>query len=165
MKRQNFIQISKGKMLSWRIFAVYDGVGYQAFLMEQVKVSEMVMFYDTDCGGVVSNIAYLRFVEKARTALFESLGMPAKHMNETKLFPAVVRTEIDYQYPARLGDSLTIKASLAVVEKVKATCAFELTVVSSDEAGKLAAKAVQTVVLVQMPSGRPTRMPEEWRTA
>ena len=27
------------------------------------------MFFDTDCGGVVSNIAYLRFIEIARTML------------------------------------------------------------------------------------------------
>ena len=30
---------------------------------------EEVVFYDTDSGGVVSNIAYLRYVEKARCQL------------------------------------------------------------------------------------------------
>ena len=34
-----------------------------------------VMFFDTDSGGVVSNIAYLRFIEIARTALAEELGL------------------------------------------------------------------------------------------
>src|SRR5438876_8238108 len=32
------------------------------------------MFFDTDCGGVVSNIAYLRFIEIARTLRAEKLG-------------------------------------------------------------------------------------------
>jgi len=31
------------------------------------------MFFDTDCGGVASNIAYLRFIEIARTQLAEEL--------------------------------------------------------------------------------------------
>src|SRR6056297_1266040 len=61
------------------------------FKMKQISISETVMFYDTDCGGVVSNIAYLRFVERARSALFDELGMDIRSMNESQLFPAVVR--------------------------------------------------------------------------
>jgi len=34
-----------------------------------VRTEVQVMFFDTDCGGVVSNIAYLRFIEIARTLL------------------------------------------------------------------------------------------------
>ena len=33
------------------------------------------MFFDTDCAAVVHNIAYLRFIEIARTLLAEQLGM------------------------------------------------------------------------------------------
>ena len=28
-----------------------------------IRTDVQVMFFDTDCGGVVSNIAYLRFIE------------------------------------------------------------------------------------------------------
>ncbi|PYK15558.1 MAG: acyl-CoA thioesterase, partial [Verrucomicrobia bacterium] len=38
------------------------------------------MFFDTDCGGVVSNIAYLRFIEIARTLLAEELGLALTEM-------------------------------------------------------------------------------------
>ncbi len=120
------------------------------------------MFYDTDCGGVVSNIAYLRFVEKARSALFESLGMTPSEMNESQLFPAVVRTEIDYLFPARLGDKITVSATLVGVEKVRATCSFQLSRAESNGDPKAIAKASQQVVMVQMPSGRPRRIPEKW---
>ena len=34
----------------------------------QIRTEVQVMFFDTDCGGVVSNIAYLRFIEIARTS-------------------------------------------------------------------------------------------------
>ena len=39
----------------------------------RVRTQVQVMFFDTDCGGVVSNIAYLRFIEIARTLLAEEL--------------------------------------------------------------------------------------------
>ena len=41
----------------------------------QIRTEVQVMFFDTDCGGVVSNIAYLRFIEIARTHLAEELGL------------------------------------------------------------------------------------------
>ena len=37
----------------------------------RIRTQVQVMFFDTDCGGVVSNIAYLRFIEIARTLLAE----------------------------------------------------------------------------------------------
>jgi len=130
--------------------------------MKQISISETVMFYDTDCGGVVSNIAYLRFVERARSALFAELGMDIKSMNESQLFPAVIRTEIDYRSPARLGDEIEVTATLVEVQKVRVSCEFHLLVKSDDGEGKEVAKAKQVVALVQMPSGKPRRTPEEW---
>ena len=41
----------------------------------RIRTEIQVMFFDTDCGGVVHNIAYLRFVEIARTLLAEELGL------------------------------------------------------------------------------------------
>lgn len=131
--------------------------------MKKVEVQEQVMFYDTDCGGVVSNIAYLRFVEKARSALFEKLGMTIEKMNDSLIFPVVARTEIDYLRPAKLGNSITIRARVTRFEKVKIHCEFDLIKISQNDDPELCfAKAIQQVVLVQMPSGRPQRVPLEW---
>ena len=130
--------------------------------MKEVEIKETVLFYDTDCGGVVSNIAYLRYVEKARAALFTSLGMDLLSMSETQLFPVVIRTEIDYRLPVRLGHEVTVSARLSAVDKVRATCDFCLTVPGVDAVPSLAAVARQIVALVQMPGGRPRRIPSEW---
>ena len=134
----------------------------RSVLLMKAEIVETVMFYDTDCGGVVSNIAYLKFVEKARSALFGKLGMPVSGMNDSQLFPAVVRTEIDYLSPAKLGDEVHVTAQLTSVEKVKSICAFELSVTDGTGKTRTLGKAQQQVVLVQMPSGRPRRTPEEW---
>jgi YbgC/YbaW family acyl-CoA thioester hydrolase len=130
--------------------------------MKEITIRETVLFYDTDCGGVVSNIAYLRYVEKARAALFGELGMDLLSMTETGLYPVVIRTEIDYRVPARLGHEVTVTARLAAVDKVRATCDFLLTIAGPDGTPKTMAEARQIVALVQMPEGRPKRIPSEW---
>ena len=119
-----------------------------------------VMFFDTDCGGVVSNIAYLRFFEVARTRLTDALGMTLAEMTETQVFPAVARTEVDYRRPARLGDRLRIRGRVERFEKARMICHFEMHRLGGDEA--LVAECRQTVVLVQLPEGRPKRIPPEW---
>ena len=60
-----------------------------------ISTNVQVMFFDTDCGGVVSNIAYLRFIEIARTHLAEELGLAVVEMAQKETYPVVVRTEID----------------------------------------------------------------------
>src|SRR5690349_13947632 len=74
----------------------------------RIRTEVQVMFFDTDCGGVVSNIAYLRFIEIARTALAEELGLPLAEMAQTQRYPVVVQTEINYRRAAKLGDRLVI---------------------------------------------------------
>lgn len=130
--------------------------------MRKVEISETVLFYDTDCGGVVSNIAYLRYVEKARAALFASLGLDLLSMEESQLFPVVIRSEIDYRFPARLGHEIRVSATLSAVDRVRATCEYSLTTTGADGSARLAAGARQIVALVQMPEGRPRRIPAEW---
>src|SRR5689334_2634100 len=74
----------------------------------RVRTEVQVMFFDTDCGGVVHNIAYLRFIEIARTLLAEQLGLGLSEMVRSQRYPVVVRTEIDYRRAAQLGDRLVI---------------------------------------------------------
>ncbi len=130
--------------------------------MSCVTVQEEVLYYDTDCGGVVSNIAYLRYVEKSRCALFDKLGMSLKECAETQLFPAVVRSEIDYLKPAKLGDKLFITARVKSVEKARLFCEFSISRKDENEDDFFLAKALQMISLIQMPSGRPRRIPPKW---
>lgn len=128
----------------------------------RAEITDVVQFYDTDSGGVVSNIAYLRYVERARSALFEALGMPLDTMMEEGLFPTVIRTEIDYRRPARLGETVVTTAVLAEVEKVRVACDFRLEGKSESGESVTFATARQYVALVKMPEGRPRRIPREW---
>jgi YbgC/YbaW family acyl-CoA thioester hydrolase len=120
-----------------------------------IETREEVMFFDTDCGGVVHNIAYLRMIETARTRLAAKLGMKLKEMAQTRLFPVVVRTEIDYRKPAVLGDELRITGKVGTVERARFWCEFEIRRVVDDV---LLIECKQSLALVQMPEGRPQRV-------
>src|SRR5476651_206571 len=86
-----------------------------------------VYYFDTDAGGVVHNIAYLRMVEIARSQLADALGWSLEEMGRTGLVPVVARTEIDYLRPARLGDQLIVSAELSSLEKVRFLISFTIT--------------------------------------
>lgn len=126
----------------------------------EMRTREEVMFFDTDCGGVVHNIAYLRMIETCRTRLAALMGMDIVTMAKTQLYPVVVRTEIDYRQSAKLGDWLSIHGKLTVMEGVRFWCEFEMRR-ESDQALLITAK--QALALVQMPQGKPQRLPKEWK--
>jgi len=126
----------------------------------RIRTQLQVMFFDTDCGGVVSNIAYLRFIEIARTLLAEDLGLALTKMADNQRYPVVVRTEIDYRRPAKLGDQIVIEGWLDRVERVRFWCGFEITR-PADNA--LIVQCRQMLALIEMPQGKLLRLPEHWK--
>ena len=125
----------------------------------RIQTEVQVMFFDTDCGGVVHNIAYLRFIEIARTLLAEKLGLALREMAHSQRYPVVVRTEIDYRRPAALGDRLLIEGRLDRVDRVRFWCDFSI-VRPHDDAR--IADCRQMLALIQMPGGKLLRLPADW---
>lgn len=123
---------------------------------DEITTREEVMFFDTDCGGVVHNLAYLRMIETCRTRLAAYWGMDLPAMVASEIFPVLTRTEVDYRHPAKLGDWISIRGWLAGKKSVRFTCGFEM-IRESD--GVLLVTALQTLALVKMPEGRPVRLP------
>jgi YbgC/YbaW family acyl-CoA thioester hydrolase len=116
-----------------------------------------VMYYDTDAGGVVHNIVYLRFIEYARTKLAIALGMDFEVIRKTEIHPVVVRTEIDYRRPAILGDMVRIEGGVLSVAGARFEVGFEVTR-PADQA--VLATCKQWLALVQMPQGKVVRLPK-----
>jgi YbgC/YbaW family acyl-CoA thioester hydrolase len=115
-----------------------------------------VMYFDTDAAGMVNNIAYLRFIETARTLLALKMGMSFKEIARTKIHPVVVRTEIEYKKAALLGDVLAINGQIAESSGVRFWVNFEIT---RPEDKRLLVTCRQSLALIQMPQGRPVRLP------
>jgi YbgC/YbaW family acyl-CoA thioester hydrolase len=130
-----------------------------AVKMPRIRTEVQVMFFDTDCGGVVSNIAYLRFIEIARTLLAEELGLALTEMAQTQRYPVVVHTEIDYRRAAKLGDRLVVEGWLDRLERVRFWCAFRIVRPKDDV---LIAECRQSLALIEMPAATLLRLPESW---
>ena len=125
----------------------------------RIHTDVQVMFFDTDCAAVVHNIAYLRFIEVARTHLAEQLGLGLAQMAETQKYPVVVRTEIDYRRAAKLGDKLAIEGWLDRLERVRFWCAFKIVRPADDT---LIAECRQMLAIIQMPEAKLLRVPDDW---
>ena len=90
---------------------------------------EIKIYYeDTDAGGVVYYSNYLKFLERARTEMLESIGLSNKKLLEEHNTLIIVKScNIEYIAPARLEDKIQIyssietfnKASFDVIQNIK----------------------------------------------
>ena len=124
-----------------------------------IEIEQQVMFFDTDCGGVVHNLAYLRMIETARTMLAEQLGLGMVEMATQGIYPVLLRTEADYRRPAKLSDRLLIRGRMDRLERARFWCEFE---VMRPADGSLMVTCRQSLALIKMPEGKPLRLPEDW---
>ena len=94
-------------------------------------------------------------IERCRTKLAGKLGFDLRRMAETQIYPVVVRTEIDYRQPGRLGEGIETQGRLEEWGKVRFWCNFEMRR-SADHV--LLVTCRQQLALVQMPAGKPQRL-------
>jgi YbgC/YbaW family acyl-CoA thioester hydrolase len=125
-----------------------------------MRVPIDIYFFDTDAAGVVHNVAYLRMIEVARCKFTEAFGWSISEMMHGEYgCPVIVRTEIDYMTPAKIGDKVEIKVELVKMEKVRFWVASEMIRLSD---GKTICKALQTMASVDLKTGRPVRLRSDW---
>ena len=119
-----------------------------------------VYFFDTDAGGVVHNLTYLRWIEAVRTDLAEALGWGIGEMVGGKHgCPVLTKTEVEDVKPAKLGDRVRVVSRLGKVGKVRFTVESE---VKSAE-GQLFCRATQELVAVDLKTGKAKGLREDWQ--
>ena len=118
-----------------------------------------VMFFDTDAGKLVHNLAYLRFIETNRSLLAEKLGWDLGGMVEEGKCPIVVRTEIDYRRPAKLWDLLVVRGWLEKYGRSRFWCRFEVRRAGEEQ---LLVHARQALAVVKLPEMKVVRLPAHW---
>lgn len=114
----------------------------------QYTLNYRVMYYDTDAGGVVHNLAYLRWVEEARTKMAITLGMDYGAMAKEGRHLVLVSHEVHYHSPAFLADDIHVNTCL---EKVEKSSMYVKTEIRRVENNKLCVSVRQRLALVQMP--------------
>lgn len=76
-----------------------------------------VYIEDTDAGGIVYYVNYLKFMERSRTEFLRSLGYDKPAILEEGLLLVVHAADIQYRRPARLDDQLQVTTAIAKLAK------------------------------------------------
>ncbi|KFA59714.1 tol-pal system-associated acyl-CoA thioesterase [Gilliamella sp. wkB18] len=99
--------------------------------MKQFNWNARVYYEDTDAGGVVYHARYLAFFERARTEMLRHLGISQYKLLQESIAFVVKKMDINYNFPARLDDMLTINSK---VEKIgKASIIFKQTITNQNQ--------------------------------
>jgi len=122
----------------------------------------IVLAYETDFGGVVSNTRYPEFLERGRYAMMHRAGLTVREIWETHgVQPVVRRLEIDYLGFARHEDRLQLHVGIEAHGGATTVLKFHL-VRPHDGADILRAR--QTLAYLNT-KWRPVRVPEIYRAA
>ena len=117
-----------------------------------------VYIEDTDAGGIVYYVNYLKYLERARTELMRTFGLEKAAVSDAGWNFVVSDVSLSYKEPARLDDQLLATAVISAVGG--ATVNFHQTVRRDDAV--LVAGDVQ-IACVDRGTGRPTRLDGDLR--
>jgi len=78
----------------------------------EYKLPIRVYIEDTDAGGIVSYVNYLKYFERARPELIRSMGVDKTAVMEDGSVFVVTSASIDYLLPARLDDEIVARATV-----------------------------------------------------
>ena len=112
-----------------------------------------VYIEDTDAGGIVYYVNYLKYLERARTELMRTFGLERAAVADAGWNFVVSDVSLSYKEPARLDDQLHATAVISAVGG--ATINFHQKVRRADAV--LVAGDIQ-IACVDRGTGRPTRL-------
>ncbi|MBI2222463.1 MAG: acyl-CoA thioesterase [Acidobacteria bacterium] len=118
-----------------------------------------VRFRDCDAMGHVNNAVYLTYMEQARFKHWRALWNYAEDRFPD---PGVIlaRAECDYKSPARLGEAIEVRLSVAAIGRTSFQYEYEIV---SGEDGRLIANAKTVQVVYDYAKNTPVPVPERWR--
>ncbi|RAU18474.1 tol-pal system-associated acyl-CoA thioesterase [Nitrincola tibetensis] len=126
-------------------------VRVMSFTLEQ-----RVYIEDTDFGGIVYYVNYLKFMERARTEMLRSLGFSQQSLSADNVLFVVSQLESRYLQPACLDDELLVEAAIEASGAAKLLFKQSIRRKSDSE---LLCTAHVTVVCVSADSKKPRRLP------
>lgn len=83
------------------------------------SLSVRVYYEDTDAGGIVYYVNYLKFMERARTEFLRSLGKGHRALREEGQMLVVADSSVQFKRPALLDDELTVTAEIESTGRAK----------------------------------------------
>ena len=130
------------------------------FTPSEFALPVRVYIEDTDAGGIVYYVNYLKFMERARTECLRALGFDRRYIFTEELLFVVHSVDVKYHRPARLDDELMVSAK--IVENGAAQLLFEQRILRAAE--EICSGHVR-VACVDAGTLKPRRIPSHFRDA
>jgi acyl-CoA thioester hydrolase len=125
-----------------------------------IRLTQPIYTFDIDFAGVVSNINYLKWSEIWRTEFARQLGLTIEAMLAAGLLPLMVRQELNFRRPMRLGQQVSLEGW---VERI-GTSSITLWLEMRDAAGgTLCCDNRQVMVMTDPRTGASVPIPPEFR--
>lgn len=121
----------------------------------QFSIPTRIYVEDTDVGGIVYYVNYLKYMERARTEWLRSIGIEKTSGFEWNIMFVVHSVDCKYLAPARLDDLLEVSAQLIDVRRT--WLLFEQKVMKDKQ---VLAQATVKVACVNNQTLKPTRLPD-----
>ena len=123
-------------------------------------MQKTIFYHDTDCGNVVYYANYLKYFEEARTLYMAEKGFSVPALMQCGKYFVVARQEVEYKYPVRYGDVITVDTKVLEISDIKIV--FENVITNQN--GRLCTKGKTTLVCVNA-QGTPIPMGVDVKTA
>jgi 4-hydroxybenzoyl-CoA thioesterase/acyl-CoA thioester hydrolase len=124
--------------------------------MHPFSIPLRVYIEDTDAGGIVYYVNYLKYMERSRTEFLRSLGYDKPAILDGGLLLVVHAAQINYRRPARLDDQLQVTAQ---IEKLARTYTeFKQQVMRGEE---LLCEGVIRIACVDAKTMKPSALPAD----
>ena len=117
-----------------------------------------VYIEDTDAGGIVYYVNYLKFMERSRTEFLRTLGYHKAAILDGGLLLVVHAANVNYRRSARLDDELQVKTTVANLARTYVE--FNQIVMRADE---LLCEGMVRIACVNSDTMRPCPLPEGLR--
>lgn len=129
--------------------------------MKKFSQTLKVRSYELDAQGHVNYAVYLSYLEYARVATMEQLGIPFQEYFRKGMGIVIAEVHIKYLRPATLGDELEI--TLEGMEAGQTSLTFKQDIFNAKTGKKLVEGELVAVFLDKR--GRPVSMDEDFRKA
>ncbi|CAO1664077.1 tol-pal system-associated acyl-CoA thioesterase [Salinicola sp. NYA28a] len=126
--------------------------------MREFTLPVKVYIEDTDAGGIVYYVNYLKFMERARSEWLNALGFGQRGLIEQGVQLVVHSLSCRYARPARLDDRLEVTASVSRV----AACSLQFEQAVRYD-GDTLCEATVDIACVDAQRLKPIRWPSELR--
>lgn len=130
-------------------------------LMEQTPLKEFflpirVYIEDTDAGGIVFYVNYLKYMERARTECLRSLGFAKAGILDDIAMFVVHSLHVGYKAPAKLDELISVEAHIMQVRR--SSVIFRQNVWREQE---LLCSAMVKIACVNRETLKPMAMPDD----